>query len=401
MIVEIPSYQACAAVGTHIFLLKTDNLISLPKTSEIFVLPDRTPIGYSPETNSFEKITGYNAVSVFLPPGYIRLYNPAYIENKGASILPLFAYSPLVWFKGAFHTPATRIDKRKVHDHTSISMNRIHKNISLFSKSKNRLIHHLANCALTYKCPNALNLFSNRYEGPLPTSPSCNAKCLGCISYQPKDSCPSTQNRINFIPTPEEIAETALYHIKNVRHPIVSFGQGCEGEPLLQTKIIADAIKLIRQETRKGTINMNTNGSLPRNVELLCKAGMDSFRISLNSVREIFYNKYYRPLGYTFTDIIESIKVAKQYEKFVSLNYLVMPGFTDEKDEYDALLKFVQKTKIDMIQWRNLNYDPFRYFKSLGIEGTKNILGIKTIITSLKKISPKLGHGYFNIYLNL
>jgi pyruvate-formate lyase-activating enzyme len=35
-----------------------------------------------------------------------------------------------------------------------------------------------------------------------------------------------------------------------------------------------------------------------------------------------------------------------------------MPGFTDREDEFDELVRFIQSTGIDMIQWRNLNYDP-------------------------------------------
>ncbi|MCK4423827.1 MAG: hypothetical protein KAV18_07145 [Candidatus Omnitrophica bacterium] len=48
-----------------------------------------------------------------------------------------------------------------------------------------------------------------------------------------------------------------------MRQPVVSFGQGCEGEPLLVYKTLSQAIKLIRKQTKKGTINLNTNASRP------------------------------------------------------------------------------------------------------------------------------------------
>ena len=63
-----------------------------------------------------------------------------------------------------------------------------------------------------------------------------------------------------FLPKPEEIAGIALFHIAHVKDPIVSFGQGCEGEPLLAGDVIEKAIRIIRRETARGTINMNTNG---------------------------------------------------------------------------------------------------------------------------------------------
>ena len=45
---------------------------------------------------------------------------------------------------------------------------------------------------------------------PIPSSPNCNAACVGCLSFQPVEAgFPSTQNRITFTPTPDEIAELA------------------------------------------------------------------------------------------------------------------------------------------------------------------------------------------------
>jgi pyruvate-formate lyase-activating enzyme len=83
---------------------------------------------------------------------------------------------------------------------------------------------------------------------------------------------------------------------------------------------------------------------------------------------------------------------------FVSINYLVMPGFTDERDEASALFGFIKDTKIDMIQWRNLNYDPLDYFRKLHILKTDpaRLMGVGQLITEVKKRFPRLRHGYFN-----
>ena len=74
-------------------------------------------------------------------------------------------------------------------------------------------------------------------------------------------------------------------HLQRAKRAIVSFGQGCEGEPLLQAETIAQAIRLIRSHTDRGTINLNSNASLPEAVERLISAGLDSIRVSLNSAR--------------------------------------------------------------------------------------------------------------------
>jgi molybdenum cofactor biosynthesis enzyme MoaA len=274
------------------------------------------------------------------------------------------------------------------------------KNAARFRKlyPKNRLVRHLAVCACKYGCPAAINFFLERYECPLPVSRQCNSLCVGCISVGHSATCPATQPRIKFLPNIGEISQAALHHIKAVRRPVVSFGQGCEGEPLTVAHILQGAIAMIRRDTKRGVINLNTNASRPKDIERLRSAGLDSIRVSINSVRKRYYNAYYKPIDYNFEDVIESIKSMKRLGGFVSINYLVMPGFTDQKQEQAALFDFIKKTKIDMIQWRNLNYDPVDYFRKLNIDKVSkaDLVGIKEVIEETKRRFPQIRHGYFN-----
>ena len=400
-IFEVPELEAVGMKAGRFFNLSMSDLIKLPATSEIFRLPDRAAISYDSVKQSFVWDENHVAVAAFLPPGYTVTYNSAYMEIGRPGLLPLFAYAACAVHKGDIYATAVRVDKSLCHDSRRMDMALVKKKILVLKKifGTNRLIGHLERCALCYECPNAKNFFLSRYEAPLPTSPACNARCAGCISYQPKTGCPVTQPRIKFIPRPEEIAEIALYHIDNVKDPLLSFGQGCEGEPLLSSDVIEESIRLIRSKTLKGAINMNTNGSRPLAVARLFDAGLDSIRVSLNSAREQFYSSYYKPKGYLFKDVLRSIEEAKKRKGFVSLNYLTMPGFTDSEDEFGALKKLVEKRHIDMIQWRNLNYDPLRYFKELKISPSfKEMIGIKETIERLKKDFPMLKAGYFNNY---
>ena len=160
---------------------------------------------------------------------------------------------------------------------------------------------------------------------------------------------------------------------------------------------IEPAVRLIREKTDKGTINLNTNAGLPRHVEALCRAGLDSMRVSLNSVRENCYTAYFRPRSYTFSDVLKSIKIAKGLGKFVSVNYLNCPGFTDSKKEAAAFLGFAGDTGIDMIQWRNLNFDPNLYFRLMkAVEDPGPPLGMETVMKRISERFPNLIHGYFN-----
>jgi len=261
----------------------------------------------------------------------------------------------------------------------------------------NRLREHLEKCALKYGCPAAKNFFLGRYEAPLPTSGQCNARCLGCLSLQKNGEIPHSQNRIAFKPSPEEIAEVSLEHIRRVRRSVVSFGQGCEGDPLLAADVIVPAIEKIRSVTVRGTINMNTNGSRPDILKKLFDAGLDSIRISINSVRKECYDAYFRPRGYTFSDVIKSIDIALGRGKFVSVNYLNCPGFTDTPEEIDTLKAFIRQHSINMIQWRNLNFDPVRYWNvmsSAAKHGTP--VGMQSVICQMKESFPDLKYGYFN-----
>ena len=78
---------------------------------------------------------------------------------------------------------------------------------------------------------------------------------------------------------------------------------------------------MIRKITQKGIINVNTNASRPEKIRCLFKAGINSIRVSINSVREDYYNAYYNPQDYTFKDVLGSIKEAKKNGGFVSINY--------------------------------------------------------------------------------
>ncbi len=381
------------------FVLKARDLIKLPSGSEIFHLPGRAAVAYDPAMQSFVHDKNIFSVAAFLPPGYTVTYNSAYKEIGRPRHLPLFAYAACSVHNNDIYAAAVRVDRSLCHDSRFMDIKLVKRGAARLNKifPKNRLLRHLERCALSYGCPNARNLFLNRYEAPLPTSPACNARCAGCISYQPKKRCPATQPRIKFVPTPGEIAQIALYHIDNVRQPIVSFGQGCEGEPLLSADVIEKAVRSIRRCSSKGVINMNTNASSPRAIARLFDSGLDSIRVSLNSAREKYYTKYYWPRDYSFKDVMRSIAEAKKRGGFVSLNYLTMPGFTDSRDEVAAFKKLVEKTRIDMIQWRNLNYDPLRYFQELNISiRREDMFGVKEAIESLKKDFPKIRMGYFN-----
>ena len=201
---------------------------------------------------------------------------------------------------------------------------------------------------------------------------------------------------MTFKPTAKEIAEYTIEHLETAPNPVISFGQGCEGEPLLMWETIRDTIIEIRKHTNKGSININTNGSKPDAVKALCEAGLNSIRVSTNSAQKHIYTPYYRPNNYQFQDIIESLKVMRHYGGWSSINYFVFPGITDSVDEYEALRKLIIDTDLNMIQWRNFNIDPDWYLGKLGIAETPEFMGVKQLMELLHDEFPQLKFGYFN-----
>lgn len=408
-LMDLPEYGLAVRHGRSIAIPERAEIIPLPEGSDLYTLPDRLPIGIDRRTGKSVVIASYEgirlrAAAAFVAPAYTALYHTAYRNEKGGVTLPLYAYAPLGFDGKRFVTTAIRVDKDRRQDAKNFDQTEIiSRGMALLGKyPKNRLVHHLIhNCAFTYLCPAARNWVLGRWEAPIPTSVSCNASCLGCISKQPVDAgVPVTQPRLSFSPTVAEILEYTIPHLQNAQRPIVSFGQGCEGEPLTRADLIEEAVRKIRRKTKRGTINLNTNASMPEKIERICKAGLDSMRVSLNSARPEVYSAYYRPRGYDLNDVLESIGIAKRLGVWVSLNYLIFPGVTDTPGEMDALEEIIAKYAIDMIQMRNHNIDPDWYIENLGstLSDTKPF-GILRWMQKIKKVRPSLRFGYFNPYL--
>ncbi len=402
--------DGCAAVGMdgpRVVPLAPSETAALPHGSELMMLPERAPIIYNIsegriavlEENPFEPGSPIFAVAAFNSPGYAVTHTSAFFERDGARQLPLFSYGAVGWLKDGFRSAVVRVDAEPRQDLRRMKAAAVTAGIGRMRKALpgNRLRAHLERCAVTYGCPAGKNFFLGRYEAPLPTARTCNARCLGCISLQDDADICSSQNRIDFTPSPEEIAGVALAHIDRVKNAVVSFGQGCEGDPLLAADASEPAIRRIRSRTTAGTINMNTNGSLPSVMERLFEAGLDSIRVSMNSLRPEAYTAYFRPRSYHFSDVMDTIGLALKMKKFVAINYLHCPGVTDTPQEMAALEDFLRRRPVHMIQWRNLNYDPLRYVAAMQAAAPADTpVGMHRCIGRIRKRFPRLIHGYFN-----
>ena len=394
-IFDVPEFEAVGRVGEKFFKLKPEDLIKLPDSADLMFLPQRQAIGF--KRGEFIPLKG-RAVSAILPQGYTRTHLPAFKKNSRAKILPLYGYTAVVLYKNELYAAAIYTDENFKWEPQNYNTKNLKNLIRRVKNSlpNNRIVAQVAKCSLEWHCLTAQNLFYRRWECGVPTSPVCNANCLGCISLQAAECCPSPQSRINFKPTVEEIADVGIYHLSHAEEGIISFGQGCEGEPSLQFENISAAIKKIREKTTRGQININTNAGNTFGIKKIVDSGLNSMRVSIISANDENYQKYYRA-GYKLDAVKDSIRYALDKNVHVSLNMLYMPGFNDRESEFAAWKDFLADLPVQMIQVRNLNYDPDEFFKTMPHDD--NFLGTKKFLRELKKNFPQLQFGNFSHYV--
>ncbi len=396
-IFDAPGIGAVGRFGDEIRPLTPEDLIPLPESADLMYLPDRQALGTDRDGNILP-LTG-QAVSAILPAGYTRTLMPGFQVMEEASRLPLYGYTAVAVYKDELYAAAIYTDENHKWDPENYNTPDLKKLVKRVKKDlpNNPLIEHLANCSLEWHCCTAENLFYRRWECGIPTSPACNANCFGCISLQPAECCPSPQERIKFRPTPEEIAEIGIYHLSTAPEGIISFGQGCEGEPSLEANNISGGIRLIRQQTAKGQININTNAGYTEGIKKIVDAGLDTMRVSIISALPESYQAYYRSC-YKLEDVKESIRYALDHGIYVSLNMLYFPGFNDRPEELAAWEDFFRELPVQMIQVRNLNIDPDAFMEIMPTPQGQPV-GTKNFLAKLHKEFPEMVIGSFSHYV--
>lgn len=396
-IFDAPGIGAVGRFGDEIRPLTPDDLIPLPESADLMYLPERQALGVDADGNILP-LTGL-AVSAILPAGYTRTLLPGFQLQEDASQLPLYGYTAVAVYKNQLYAAAIYTDENHKWDPENYNTPDLKKLVKRVKKDlpDNPLVEHLANCSLEWHCCTAENLFYRRWECGIPTSPACNANCFGCISLQPAECCPSPQERIRFKPTPEQIAQLGIYHLQTAPEGIISFGQGCEGEPSLAADNISQGIRIIRQQTDKGQININTNAGYTEGIKKIVDAGLDTMRVSIISALPQSYDAYYRS-SYQLENVKESIRYALEHGIYVSLNMLYFPGFNDRAEEFAGWQEFFRQLPVQMIQVRNLNIDPDAFLRIMPQEQGE-ILGTRVFLQRLHEEFPNMVIGSFSHYV--
>jgi pyruvate-formate lyase-activating enzyme len=393
-----PGFLAVGRSAEQLTEILEADLIPLPEGATLVSLPGTRPAGIDADTGEIKLLPdeGVQAVGALLPQGYTRLLLPGFVKPAKTKPLPLFGYTAVVWKDGGFHVAARPTDDPYRWNPLNCDRNELEVRVErlLTKYPENRILRHLSKCALEYECLTAANTFLQRWEGALPVSYSCNAGCYGCLSAQPEDSgFPAPQTRMNFKPLLDEIVEIMLEHLRTP-DSIISFGQGCEGEPSTQAALIIEAIRRVRRETQMGYININTNAGLTDHIRGIVDAGLDLMRVSTISALDEHYNAYYKPRGYGLKQVEASLRYAADHGVYTSINYLVFPGVTDREEELEAMIEFVRRTGLRLIQLRNLNIDPDSYLRLIP-PAKGRVFGMNEAIEILKQELPDVEIGSY------
>jgi pyruvate-formate lyase-activating enzyme len=401
-----PHLRMAGYSGSTPYPIEKRDLIPLPEFSKIFFLPQCRPIGIDPDTGGYVHVEEAEieggvvecfGAAAFLEPGFVRTHLPAVDYGAKSITLPMWGYAAVGYLEGQYWATGFRIEYNPRWDPRNYDDRELVPAMKKYLRRAGRgdLTNHLAACATSNHCFAAKNLFLGRWEAPLPVSRKCNARCLGCLSLQTGGSCAASHHRISFRPQKEEIVSLAVEHLNKGPEAIVSFGQGCEGEPLTEHRLIAESIGAIRARTSKGTINLNTNGSLPERIRLIAEQGLDSIRISMNSARPELYHAYYRPRGYGLEDVVRSISLSREMGLYTMVNYLVFPGITDQESEVASLIGLVRRTGLNFLHLKNLNIDPQLYIRKMPPRHSR-AMGMRRMVETLRRECPGLQLGYFN-----
>ena len=389
-----------ARTGAWLTDVQESEWIPLPNGATLTWLPGTKAVGIDPVSGEWIRLgEDAYAVGALLPQGFTRLLLPGYVKRDEEVTLPLFGYTAVGWRDGKFVVAAHRTANPAPWNPAAIADTEIEAAVAkvLAEHPDNRLFKHLSGCALEYGCMTAKNTFLGRIEGALPVSSTCNAGCVGCISEQPDDApFPSPQTRLQFWPSPDEMVDVMLTHIRTNPEAILSFGQGCEGEPSTRWPHIVQAIRRVREETPDGYININTNAGMTKGITAIVDAGLDLMRVSTISAIDEHYNAYYKPRGYDLRSVAESLKYARDCGVYTSINYLVFPGVTDREEEVEAMVEFLQETGVKLVQMRNLNIDPEYYLSRIPTQ-QGDLLGMDAVMEIFKEECPGIVIGSYTV----
>lgn len=339
---------------------------------------------------------GRLGAAALLPPGYLRTHLPAYVDATDRPDLFPRPYAAVAANDdGALVVAAVQLDRDATHDAAGYARAEVGAKVAdgLRAQPGDKLVRQLARCAKEYGCHAAANAFCGRWECALPIAAPSNEKAPAAVAPKGDGEAEPTDVAA-FHPSTDELARLGQAHLA-AGGTILSFGQACEGEPLLAAREVEDAIARIRAATREGTIHLSTNGSVPGGLRRLAAAGLDSLSVRILAASAAAYEALHGPDGYRFTDVRASIRLAADLPIATSVLVLALPGLFDRSKELAALIALLgDLPESGALLLRDLHADPLRALARVPDRGDAPV-GIARAIERIHEELPRLRVGAF------
>jgi pyruvate-formate lyase-activating enzyme len=357
--------------------------LPLPAHAEVVPLPERAAIGIDRGARPRPLGAGRFAVAAILPLGHVRLACPAYADLAGAQPLRPRAYAAVGADRdGNLVVAATAIDETGSDaDGRMVADLPARISAGLREQPSSRLVRQLARCAKDYRCRAAANAFLGRHDCALPTGAPANERPPGFVSLRDERDASPTETA-TFRPTVDELGDMAVRHLDG-GGTMVTFGRACEGEPLLAAREVSSAIAAIRERTPRGTIHLETNGSIPAALRRLIDAGLDSVAFRVASARPDTFEALHRPDDFRLAEVRVAIAEAAARKIAVAIRVLVLPGLFDRPRELDALVALTDEMPTgSALILQDLAADPQRALGALAAAETA--IGVGPAIKRLR-----------------
>lgn len=316
------------------------------------------------------------ALAALLPRGYVRTRLPAYRDDPASNLEPR-TYAAVAAAPGGELVVAAR--SAGGAPPRSAPSGEVTIARALRGRPANKLLRQLARCAREDRCLYAGSLFAPT-ELAIPLgAPSNERPRLPAAPRLRPDERPSEPAA--FRPSAEEVAEVGIDHLAAGGE--VRFGAGCDGEPLLLSRVVEEAVRAMRAASERGRIRIETNGSSPASLRRVLAAGVGEVTIRLASAHPQTYELLHGPEGYRWTDVRASLQIAASGDASLTVALHVLPGLSDRASERDALLALLDELPRGTLELRDLAADPLRTLAGLA-PGTPE--GVETLLGALGEV---------------
>lgn len=372
-------YRATALDGDGPAVL--ERAIPLPPEARLVPLADRAAIGIDRRGLPRPLGPARWALAAILRPGLLRTHLPA--VDPAADVAPL---EPLPYAAVAADAAGELVvaavtlgDASPMAPAADDIASRITERLR--REPSNRLLRQLARCAREYECPAARNAFLGRGECALPIGAPLNDRAGPVVAPRRREERAPTGEPTAMRATAEDVAAVANAHFA-AGGTSVSFGHGCEGEPLGLVRTVTGAVGLITRPAA-GEIILRTNGSSAAALARAADAGIDRAIVALASAAGPTYERVHAPIGYRWTDVRASLREAASRKLALTIELLSLPGLTDRESEARAIVALLGELPAGTLLLPvDLAADPYALLARLPKDGAT--IGIATLLERLR-----------------